>query len=378
MERKQFEMVSTAIRLSEIKEEWQDLWTNSNGSYFHDHDYCWRSWISIHEPQGRSLRVLTLRDNGALIAVLPMVCYWKGLWKITKSLGPNAAEGCDILTRQGRIHGPSTVSAIWSEFLKQVRPHFIDLPYVKRGSMLEIAITSATNSRILEASEHHTPYASLREEVDWNSYRSSLSKGYRSQVARQRRKISEQGLLTAECATEGKFSYASWLLENKRHWAEKTKSRGTRGAWLYSQYYRDFLCILAEHGQHVLTFALKLDETPISVKIAVIGPMFCSLVIGSYDEKYAKYSPGTVLDEFWMQYVFENFRSRDGYHLDVDFGPGEELYKMHWSRDNILVTKKFLIATSRWGEAPRHIRTALDKLKAAADRVRPPQFSDRG
>jgi CelD/BcsL family acetyltransferase involved in cellulose biosynthesis len=52
-------------------------------------------------------------------------------------------------------------------------------------------------------------------------------------------------------------------------------------------------------------------------------------VIGGYhaDAKYAKYSPGLVLDEDWMKVAFDQ-------RLDVDFGAGQEPYKLLWSRGN--------------------------------------------
>jgi CelD/BcsL family acetyltransferase involved in cellulose biosynthesis len=53
------------------------------------------------------------------------------------------------------------------------------------------------------------------------------------------------------------------------------------------------------------------------------------LIIAGFhsDPQFAKYSPGIVLDEFWMKIAFER-------RQDVDFGVGSERYKLFWSRNN--------------------------------------------
>ena len=48
-----------------------------------------------------------------------------------------------------------------------------------------------------------------------------------------------------------------------------------------------------------------------------------------------------------LRYIFENYQDSDGRHLDIDFGTGNEHFKLHWSRGNLHPTKSFIMAASQ-------------------------------
>ena len=104
---------------------------------------------------------------------------------------------------------------------------------------------------------------------------------------------------------------------------------------------------------------------PIAVKLAAISSSFASTMMITYDDRYERFSPGNVLDEFVMRHIFENYRDSDGRHLDIDFGPGREHFKLHWSRGNVHPTKSFIMAASRLGLA----RLRFDQSRARVQRL---------
>jgi CelD/BcsL family acetyltransferase involved in cellulose biosynthesis len=129
--------------------------------------------------------------------------------------------------------------------------------------------------------------------------------------------------------------------------------------------YQEFIAKLFASDPRFLVFVLKLDDVPIAVKLAAISSGFASPMMITYDHKYERFSPGSILDEFMMRHIFENYQDSDGRHLDIDFGPGREHFKLHWSRGNLHPSKSFVMATSRWGLA----KARLDQRRARIERL---------
>ena len=101
------------------------------------------------------------------------------------------------------------------------------------------------------------------------------------------------------------------------------------------------------------------------MKLAAISSSVASTMMITYDDKYEHFSPGSILDDFMMRHIFENYQDRDGRHLDIDFGPGREHFKLHWSRGNVHPTKSFIMATSRSGLA----KLRFDQSRARIGRL---------
>ena len=102
------------------------------------------------------------------------------------------------------------------------------------------------------------------------------------------------------------------------------------------------------------------------MKLVAINSSFASTMMITYDDKYERFSPGNVLDEFMMRYIFENYQDSDGRHLDIDFGPGCEHYKMHWSRRNVHPTKSSIVAASRWGLVKLRLHQSRARIRRLA------------
>jgi CelD/BcsL family acetyltransferase involved in cellulose biosynthesis len=254
----------------------------------------------------------------------------------------------------------AAAAELWQYFLEHERPDFIDLSFIKRNSLLDHATLACPSEHLLEDSGDHIVYARLKDETDWPSFKASLSRRYQGQMGRKARRLAEQGNVTIECVSKNAALYTDWLLAEKRRWAEKTNKRG---AWIFSPFFQEFLGRLAETSPYLRTFVLSLNGEPAAVKVIALNPSSCSLIIGSFDPKFEKFSPGCLLDDFWMRYVFENHRDRNGRPLDVDFGAGRETYKLHWSRGNVIPSRTLHLATSVWGSAPHYLRSAADVSK---------------
>jgi CelD/BcsL family acetyltransferase involved in cellulose biosynthesis len=344
-----------------IRTEWDRLWVDARAGYSLSFSYVYESWNTIHRPQGAELCCVVSYENGRLLAALPMVLRRGRVWKYAVICSPEAAEGCDILIER-TTESQAIATALLRKFLISARPDMVSFSFVKLGCHLEMAIQSLTSLRIVSAYDNVMPYAHLKAEVDWAFYKRSLSKHYESNVARKTRRLHEQGKVTLDIVRGVSTPAIEWLFLQKRKWSERTNKRGH---WVFSSRYQEFVTKLFASDPRFLVFVLKLDDELIAVKLAAISSSFASTMMITYDDKYERFSPGSVLDEFMMQHIFENYQDSDGRHLDIDFGPGREHFKLHWSRGNMHPTKSFVMAASRSGLA----RLRFDQSRAGIQRL---------
>jgi CelD/BcsL family acetyltransferase involved in cellulose biosynthesis len=346
-----------------IRAEWDRLWVDARAGYLLSFSYFYESWNTIHGPQGAELCCVVSFENGRLLAVLPMVLLRDKL-KVAKYAvicSPEAAEGCDILIEHAP-QSPAVATALLKKFLVSARPDVVSFFFLKSGCQLELAIQNIASLRIVRAYDDVMPYADLKTELDWASYKRSLSKHYESNVARKTRRLHEQGKVTMDIVGAVPTAEIEWLFLQKRKWSERTNKRGH---WVFSLRYQEFVTKLFSSDPRFLVFVLKLDDAPIAVKLAAISSSFASTMMISYDDEYEHFSPGNILDEFMMRHIFENYRDGEGRHLDVDFGPGREHFKLHWSRGNVHPTKSFVMAASRSGWA----KLRFDQVGARIQRL---------
>ncbi len=350
-----------------IRTEWDRLWVDARAGYALSFPYFYESWITLHRPQGAELCCAVSYDNGQLIAALPMVLLRSRLklWKHAVVCSPEAAEGCDILIKRTN-ESQAVATALLKNFLMSARPDMVSFSFVKSGCHLDIAVRSIASLRIVSAFDNVMPYADMKAEVDWASYKRSLSKHYESNVARKTRRLQEIGKVSAEIVRGTSTPAIEWLFLQKKKWSERTNKRGH---WVFSSRYQDLIIKLFATDPRFLVFVLKHDDTLIAVKLAVIGSGFASTMMISYDDKYERFSPGNILDEFMMRHIFENYRDSEGKHLDIDFGPGDEHFKLHWSRGNVHPSKSFIMAASRAGLAKFQFDQSRVRIQRLASRL---------
>lgn len=286
-----------------------------------------------------------------------MVCQRRSLWTIAQALGPEAAEGCDILVEKhaGAEIGIKTLQ----RFMTDVRADVMNFPFVIVGSPLDVAIKASRKFHVVTQVDP-MPYAALRNEQNWTAFETSVSKSYQQQTRRKLRRLQEKGVVQFDVIRGAADASIDWLLDEKQKWGVKV---GKRGSWLFSPQYRAYLKALTASNDRILTFVLSLDGVPSAVKVIVAGPILCTLIIGAYDEDLSYFSPGSILDEFWIKYVFDTYCDADGCKLDINFGVGLERYKTHWGRGHTIETASYKLAASTWGEIPYRIKGALAALR---------------
>ncbi len=357
-----YRLLTSSEELDAVRDEWERLWQRSGAEYFLSFGSIRHSWHVLHRPQGAQLRCAIACAHGELLAALPMITHRHSFWETASTCGPRSAECADLLVTQGSESGALAV-ALLRNFLILAHPDYLELEFVKQGSPLETALRGTPELRYVRTWEEDVPYAELKSQADWPSFRESLSKRYQADTARCLRRLVEQGKVSFEVVKGRPTTLINWMLTHKRKWCERT---GKHGDWVFSQAYQDYLNALFASDERYLVFALRLNEQPIAVKLMAVNVSSASLIIIGYDADYRRFSPGNVLDEHMMQYVFESYRAPDGRHLDIHLGPGVEKFKLHWGRGAMTRARCYRIVASPWGWARLRAKSAIKSLRGRA------------
>ncbi|MFL9922564.1 GNAT family N-acetyltransferase [Paraburkholderia fungorum] len=170
-----------------------------------------------------------------------------------------------------------------------------------------------------------------------------------------------------DLSAEDRAVWIDWILEKKREWAERVDKRGQ---WLYAPGYRDFLVALADptEGDVMLRlFAVELDGIIIAATTLGIGKSCHYYLMGSFLNEHAKYSPGTILNEFVIKWCADR-------KTNIDFGIGTESFKAYWSQGNAFQSPSVQIANSLSGRLYFTAKKGVRRLADSLPRLRALRF----
>jgi CelD/BcsL family acetyltransferase involved in cellulose biosynthesis len=168
------------------------------------------------------------------------------------------------------------------------------------------------------------PYLSI--ETDWDAYLRAQSRKFRSNLSRERRNLERAGKVSVDCiVTQDRMAEALAALMHVETSSWKTGDRTSLvsrpwEARFYSQLAQEY----AASGQAVLSI-LSLDAVPIAFDLMLTGGGKAYGLKSSFDDRYRKLAPGSVLEAAVMQWVFEaGFK-------EYDFLGTDEPYKLQWT-----------------------------------------------
>ncbi|AUT69406.1 GNAT family N-acetyltransferase [Paraburkholderia hospita] len=342
----QYEIVTDEQKLLALKGEWDDLLKRANGFHYQSFDFCWIAWQQVARPKGRSLRCIVLRDKGKLVLVWPLVAHKRFLWTCLCPLCPEAADYSDLLVDPW-ARSAECVESAWRVAMRECGADFLHLPFLHERTHLYRIASKAGPLVIQRRSDSYV--AKLSEECagrDWASFSDSLGPPHGRKPGSIARRLSKKGHLEwkfIDPCDKSAVAYAVDLMfEWKRHWSDRV---GKRGPWLDSVHYRNFLVewISSQSPSsraHLLMIAL--DSVPIVSLVFCVSNNRVSTVIGSFNEAYAKSSPGLLAFEYVVKWAFDR-------QYDVDFGSGAERYKQFWARGNVTNVWTLRTVASWWG-----------------------------
>jgi len=339
----QFEIVSDEDAFRALQREWDDLWASAHGQYGQSFSVCWLAWQHVAKPRGRRLRCIVHRENGRLSMVWPLVTYRRLLWTYLCPLSPEAGDYTRVLVAQDHS-APALIAGAWRTALRRCGADFIKLPYVDEGS--DLHAVASRERHVMIAARTVAAFAKLRDETEWDTFCKTLGTMSGKKPGALERRLSKEGQLTVRLTEPGdtreNATLVDWILARKRAWGDRV---GKRGEWLDSPHYRDFLVNLLcpANGRAMgRLFVVTLDGVPVAATVVGVGMTCVDGLIASFDARYAKFGPGSIVVEHVIKWAFDE-------RLNVDFGVGAERFKAYWSRNNITGAWSAQIANSPWG-----------------------------
>ncbi|SOE92492.1 Acetyltransferase involved in cellulose biosynthesis, CelD/BcsL family [Burkholderia sp. D7] len=356
----QFEIVSNEDDLRALEHEWDDLWSRAHGQYGQSFGVCWLAWQHVAKPRGRRLCCIVHRENGRVAMVWPLVTYRRLLWTYLCPLSPEAGDYTRVLMVDSPS-SPALIAGAWRTALTRCGADFIKLPYVDEGS--DLHAVASRERHVMIAARTVAAFAKLRDETEWDAFCKTLGTMSGKKPGALERRLSKEGQLAVRLTEPGdareNAALVDWILARKRAWGDRV---GKRGEWLDSSHYRDFLVNLLcpANGRAMgRLFVVTLDGAPVAATVVGVGTTCVDGLIASFDDRYARFGPGSIVVEHVIKWAFEQ-------RLNVDFGVGAERFKAYWSRNNITGAWSAQIANSRWGVFAFRSKQAV---RAAARRM---------
>lgn len=338
------EVVRSFSENPSLESAWNHLWIRANGHYHESYTVCRHAWEDLMKPGGSSLNCLLVWHQDRLLLAWPLVRYRKRFLNILKPLTPSGGEANSILL-DADCEAQQLAQA-WKAATSIPGCDLFHLPLLRTDSPLLSLIPPFE----IEIGRDAAPCARLTLEGEWETYSSAIGVGAWQQVARKRKKIFQKGGSKVLCIDPAESpalaaEWIEWMLVEKKYWAERAQKHDT---WVDSPRYRDFLVNSIADARETIKYrlyAILVYDKPIAVKLIAICPGHIEYVIGAYasNPEVAKLSPGLVLDGYWMKDAFDM-------NLDVDFGTGQEPYKLFWSRGNVQELRTYRFPLSLKGK----------------------------
>jgi CelD/BcsL family acetyltransferase involved in cellulose biosynthesis len=343
--------------MTALADAWNDLWDRSpTVGLFQSFEYCIDAWESVARPAGRSLACLAGWRDGRLVAVWPLVVVRHRLWTYARPLGASGVELHEMLL-DDTVDAQAWVRQASRALLAHARVDVLDVSFFQ-DSATAPALRDLPSSAV-ETSEAVSVSVGLRAERDWDAYYTSLSRSYRKDFAKSRRRLEALGPVEFAVLAPGDprtSALVGWTLAQKRRWAERT---GKNGDWLYSDDYRAFLeRQVGRRGNSVenVVLTMTVNGDLMATQIGASSKDTFEAVIAGFNADYEKYSPGARLTEAMIRWAWER-------GVDCDLGAGAEPYKLFWSRNRTRTITIRRMAVSRWGRAALAVDRARQRLK---------------
>jgi CelD/BcsL family acetyltransferase involved in cellulose biosynthesis len=354
------EIVRDTAGFSRLREEWSELLEASESDcLFLTWEWLYTWWR--HLSAGRRLCLLTVRSDGALVAIAPLtltpprpnrlVPYHALQFVGMEGVG---SDYLDVILRRGKEQEASQALA---ESLTQ-EGITLELAQLRRDSCFAAALAAKLGGRgwrLWEAQTNVCPFIKLSGH-SWLSYLATLGPRHRYNFQRRLRNLTKQFDISFEQAlTEEQRREALALLitlHNMR-WRGRGASNIFNAPGLLA-FHEEFSRLALERGWLRL-FILLLDGQPAAALYGFRYRRAFYFYQSGFDPEYSKYSVGLVTMGLAIKYAIG-----DGAE-DYDLLGGDEPYKFQWARETRDLARLELY--------PPHLRGFLCKGAAGFSRT---------
>jgi len=312
------------------RDQWNALLESSSSNcVFLTHEWLSTWWK--HLAQGR-LRILTARDSGSLIGILPVAerpaQVTRMMPRVLQFLGSGGigSDYLDLIAVKGREH---EVAAAFADHLHS-RGLMLQLSQLRGESCLASVLANHLQQRawtVAKTKLNVCPYIDLRGHT-WASYLLTLGPNIRKNINRYLRNLPRTFDMKVDCvqtpAEAGRALEVAIELHKKR-WDIAGTSEAFNSDAVIS-FHREFAQLAAQRGW-LRILILWLDGAAAAALYGLrYGPTFYFYQSG-FDPVYCKQSVGVATMGLAIKTAIEEGAS------EYDFLHGNEEYKFHWAQE---------------------------------------------
>ncbi|MGH9435535.1 MAG: GNAT family N-acetyltransferase, partial [Terriglobia bacterium] len=300
---------------SSLVNEWSKLAQKVGAPPQQQPGWTWAWWNAFGTG---ALEIHTIRDNGRLTGVLPMIRQGGTL----KAAANIHTPGFGVLADNPRAAGKLAQALFSSE------PRRISLIDLEPGGETFRAFMHAAHEasyKVLLRPYQCSPYLEITE--TWEEYKGVLTakKRFRN-LRRKRLKLSREGNLSMEIV-DGSIRLEELLQEAYK--VEASSWKGPNGSAIISDprtrnFYTGIARWAADQGSFRLAF-LRLNGRPVAMTYLLEQHGVCHLLKAGYDPDFGRFSPGTLLTHMIIEHCFAAGLDR------VEFYGNGERYKFFWA-----------------------------------------------
>ena len=361
-----FQVISDLDGFRALKPEWDELLQVARGDYFQSFAFCYSALEVDSENLRQRLFCVIGRQDGKLMVVWPLLTFKKGLLKCVGPLAPPNRSPSDMLIAPSA--GANEVAReVLGFVIRSAQAGLVELWRVRLSSPLCQSLMG--DAAVARWSEEVTPRITCSDDAEWNAFALSRVGRTRTPPDYVKRRLENNMAISFAFIDRSEARIGSlieWFAKHKREWA---KEHGIESIWIDSEesvkFWRELLQNGAEAPCQFRLMLLSGEQEPLAVNIVAVCNKSAYLVANTYDKKYAKLSPGTVIIDYFVKWAFEQ-------GLDIDFGTGVQQYKTYWSGGMNYTTASFLILASRWTRiayaGKQAARRVLKRVKRNSER----------
>jgi len=371
----ELEIVRDSDALIGLRDDWQRLWEATvRDFYVLSFPVVWRFWTQVFEPSGCELRVVVGRLGGRVALIWPQYVRGKriyGLWREARWLGRDPLDYGEVLVE------PSAGSETWIEAalrysIAQAGADFMFLESVREDAKARPVVERLCTWK---QADDPAPFLRLGSISEGATLEKHIPKRFRGSMNRRARRLAEIGEVRFDFTREPDQleDMVKWMNDRKWEWVDERGVVHPHG--LEDEHASSLIDTIRDGAAagHVLVGRLTLDDKLLAASVSFLSNNRLYYDYGSFDLRWAKYSPGSLLLRETIRWAVDN-----GIQV-FDFAPGADHYKTKWSDGDVGITDYFIACTllGRVYLVLRRSEKLRKWLHLAKAKLKPQETTDR-
>ncbi len=358
----EYAIITTEDALARMAGEWNELYARAGDGLFTDYDSFMVWWTTMGHGS-RTLHVVTGRENGRLVGVVPLTVVCRKGLKIMQVAGHKGFANCEMLCEK-----PEYAPGLWEAARRSRLYHFADIRDVYPGTLCDKVLSSMARRRDLSLSIYMP--VKWKTSKDWLA---SLEGSVRREFGRQTRRLAEKGTVTYHMYEGGPVpaDVIDGLIRHKLAWCKENEKHGLFDHPRAPEFYRGMAEVAAKKGMLFLSWMTCGQDA----MAWLFGYKRDGVVYGyvtTYDKAWMAYSPGN------LAFINSMCWGVDKGMKEYDLRQGDFGYKFKYT-DHVKECSEYTFSGTTAGRlieavycGVRYLARVIKQRRLTFDPVRPP------